>query len=311
MGNHKKENIVLLACSATKDAHSKVEPMRADKIYQGDLFKKTLEYSDLKYGTGQRKYILSALHHILEPDTKIMYYDAYLGNFKARELKEWGKQVIDKLIKLRSKNDGDDEESLKEDVYIALAGSKYTKPISGKNGIQIMETPLSLYKGIGYQLGWLKSEIERLKKNEKSTGSLGKMWNNLTNKIQDIVSPALGSERYHHGNGPSDMDLIKEYTEKLRQCEIKSDLPGRSQKTLIKSVYPLGTKKNASGKDLEIELYNTWYLRKRSIRELVFDYEKWKELGLSLPLSQGNIRIMVDNKDINTDDDNWFHLRFA
>lgn len=304
MGNHKKENIVLLACSATKDPHSKVEPMRADKIYQGDLFKKTLEYSDLKYGPGQRKYILSALHHILEPDAKIMYYDAYLGNFKARELKEWGKQVIKKLIDLRSKNDADDEESLKEDVYITLAGSKYTKPISGKGGIQIMETPLSIYKGIGYQLGWLKSEIEKLKKQPN-------LWNKLVNKVEDITKPYIGSEKYHHGSGPSDIDLIKEYTNKLRQCEIKSDVPGRSQKTLIKSVYPLGTKKNTSGKDLEIELYNSWYLRKRAIRELVFDYKKWKELCLPLPLSQGNIRLLSNDKDINTDEDNWFHIRFS
>lgn len=311
MGNHKKENIVLLACSATKDAHSKVEPMRADEIYQGDLFKKTLEYSNLKYGSDQRKYILSALHHILEPDTKIMYYDAYLGNFKARELKQWGKQVLEKLINLRSKNDNDDEESLVEDVYIALAGSKYTKPIAGKGKIQILETPLSMYKGIGYQLGWLKSEIERLKKNSDSTSSLGKMWNKVVNKIEDITKPAIGSEKYHHGSGPSDFDLIKEYTDKLRQCEIKSDIPGRSQKTLIKSVYPLGTKKNESGKDLEVELYSSWYLRKRAIRELVFDYEKWKELCLPLPLSFGKIRVVLDGKDINNESDSWFHLRFV
>ena len=89
---------------------------------------------------------------------------------------------------------------MEEDEYIALAGKNYYEPISsnkyikGKNQrkIEILSTPLSQYRGIGYQLGWLSSEIKRL---ENSKSILGK----LKNTWSDLTSPPIGTEDYHKG----------------------------------------------------------------------------------------------------------------
>ena len=63
--------VILIACCKTKASGK----MPAKDLYQGTLFKKSLEYArTLK---PERIYILSAEHHLLPLDKEIGYYLVY------------------------------------------------------------------------------------------------------------------------------------------------------------------------------------------------------------------------------------------
>lgn len=278
-----KNKVILLACSASKLPESKSHPdkkYKAEDIYTGQLFQKSKRFVELQYNItkedNKNLYILSALHHILRRDDLITYYNKYLGDLNKKELKEWGTNVIEKLLKYRNTDDDikgtGGTESLEEDEYIALAGKNYYEPISsnkyikGKNQrkIEILSTPLSQYRGIGYQLGWLSSEIKRL---ENSNSILGK----LKNTWSDLTSPPIGTEDYHKGKlkGSSDKQLIEEYTKKfIEYCTLEGT--GKN----VKKVYPLGVKQNKSLKPLEIYIKG----------DVVLDSNKIKELIKNLPI---------------------------
>ena len=75
-------------------------------------------------------FILSALHHLLEPDEEIEPYDVTLSNvpknkrkdglkvLNAKEKKVWGKKIIELLEK---------KTDLKNDQFIFFAGKEYIK----------------------------------------------------------------------------------------------------------------------------------------------------------------------------------------
>ena len=275
-----KNTVILLACSASKLPEAKSHPdkkYKAEDIYIGQLFQKSKRFAELQYNISKEDnknlYILSALHHILRRDELISYYNKYLGDLNKKELKEWGTQVIEKLLKFRNIDDDiqgtGGAESLVEDEYIALAGKKYYEPISsgkyikGKGTqnkkIEILSTPLSQYRGIGYQLGWLSSEIKRL---ENSKSILGK----LKNTWSDLTSPPIGGEDYHKGTlkRSTDKELIEEYTKKfIEYCTLEGT--GKN----VKKVYPLGVKQNKSLKPLEIYIKGNVVLDSGKIKELI------------------------------------------
>lgn len=291
-----KNKVILLACSASKLPEAKSHPdkkFKAEDIYTGQLFQKSKRFAELQYNISKQDnknlYILSALHHILRRNELISYYNKYLGDLNKKELKEWGNQVIKKLLKFRNVDDDiqgtGGTESLVEDEYIALAGKKYYEPISsgkyikgkGQRKIEILSTPLSQYRGIGYQLGWLSSEIKRLENSKNILSRLKNTWDDLT-------KPPVGTEDYHKGSlkGSSDKELIEEYTKKfIDQCTLEDT--GKN----VKKVYPLGVKQNKSLKPLEVYIKGN----------LVIDSKKLTELIKNLPIKlTGNIEDLVNIK---------------
>lgn len=303
-----KNTVILLACSASKLPEAKRNPdkkFKAEDIYTGQLFKKSKRFAELQYNISKEDnknlYILSALHHILRRDELITYYNRYLGDLNKKELKEWGTEAIEKLLKFRNIDDDiqgtGGTESLVEDEYIALAGKKYYEPISsskfikgkGKK-IEILSTPLSQYRGIGYQLGWLSSEIKRLENSKKLDSEThnplkklyGKIENGIKNTWSDLTKPPVGTEDYHKGKGSSDKELIEEYTKRfIEECTLEGT--GKN----VKKVYPLGVKQNKSLKPLEVYIKG----------DLVIDSEKLKYL------------IKVDDKTKNMEIDSLVDIK--
>lgn len=240
------ENIVLISCSATKDPASQKAPMEAQKIYQGQLFKKSVRYADLKY-KDSKKFILSAKYALLEPTEKIPYYNQYLGDFDKEELIKWGNAVV---VALDNKGI-----SRTQPEYVGLAGKKYIDPI--KSSIKHWILPLEGKGGIGMQLGWLTNEIEALEKNLGFFGKLKQKWNNLG---KDKSSGKV-----------SDAQLGKQIKEHLLEC-INWDRSNIEEKN-IGYVYPNGVKKNTTPEDDTLVQFKG--LSKYKTYVLKVDGNKW------------------------------------
>lgn len=78
--------IALIACSADK----KSKRCKAKDMYTGALFKKSYELAEKM---GAKIYILSAKHHLLDPEQEIDPYNLYLGDFSVDDRKLWAEEV--------------------------------------------------------------------------------------------------------------------------------------------------------------------------------------------------------------------------
>ena len=104
--------IILLGCSARKLK----APVAAAELYQGTLFRASLEWS--RRQTPNAIYILSAKHHLLDLDAEIEPYDLTLNDLPARQLKDWAGTVMQQLT---SRSDP------QRDRFVILAGEKYRR----------------------------------------------------------------------------------------------------------------------------------------------------------------------------------------
>ena len=142
--------IVLISCVSRKN-NSKA---RAKDLYISALFKYSLAYAyKLK---PDKIFILSALHHLLDPETEIEPYDVTLSNvpknkrkpglkvLNTEEKDEWGKKVIEQLSQ---------QTDLKNDRFVILAGQEYINPII--KDIEYFNLPLEGLR-YGERLAFLK-----------------------------------------------------------------------------------------------------------------------------------------------------------
>jgi len=142
--------IVLIACVSQK-GKSKA---KAKDLYKSALFKYSLAYA---YSIKPDKiFILSALHHLLDPETEIAPYDVTLSNvpknkrkpglkvLNTEEKDEWGKKVIEQLSQ---------QTDLKNDRFVILAGQEYINPII--KDIEYFNLPLEGLR-YGERLAFLK-----------------------------------------------------------------------------------------------------------------------------------------------------------
>ena len=104
--------IILLSCSARKLE----APAAAAELYQGTLFRASLEWSQRQ--SPDAIYILSARHHLLELDAEIDPYDLTFNDLPARQLKDWAGTVMQQLT---SRSDP------QRDHFVILAGEKYRR----------------------------------------------------------------------------------------------------------------------------------------------------------------------------------------
>ena len=106
------KKIVLIACSKKKLS----QRARARDLYQGAIFKKSLEYAEKKL-KADSVFILSAKYGLIKDINRVIApYDLALNNIKKAEVRLWAKNVI---AELRSVSD------LGNDQFIILAGISY------------------------------------------------------------------------------------------------------------------------------------------------------------------------------------------
>ncbi|MCQ2343644.1 MAG: hypothetical protein MJ002_01830 [Paludibacteraceae bacterium] len=139
-----RKRIVLIACSGKK-IETNGNPIAAEKLYIGPLFKKSLEYAKLI--NADKIFILSAKHHLVELDDKLEKYDCYLKTFKDKDKEKWGDEVIKQL---KTKVD------LENDEFIILAGRDYYRFLKGITNNN-KKLPLE-----GMKIGLKLQELNRL-----------------------------------------------------------------------------------------------------------------------------------------------------
>jgi hypothetical protein len=134
--------IILLSCSARKAAN----PLPAAELYQGTLFKASLAWSQQQ--EADATYILSAKHHLVEPDRVLQPYDLTLNDMPIAELRRWSETVLEQL------NSATD---LERDRFIILAGDKYRKFLMPH--LRNVKLPLEGMR-IGEQVQFLQREVQ-------------------------------------------------------------------------------------------------------------------------------------------------------
>lgn len=133
--------IVFLSCGKTKTKHT----CEACNMYQGDLFKKSLEYArSLK---PRKIYILSAKYKLLELEDVISPYELTLNAMNKQQQKRW---AYDVYLQLKAKGQNFEEEA------IFLCGDNYRKYLS-----QVFKNAKAPLKGVsfGNQLKFYKQNL--------------------------------------------------------------------------------------------------------------------------------------------------------
>lgn len=137
--------IVLIACSKTKLPHK----AKARDLYQGDLFKKSLEYSE-RILKPDKIFILSAKYGLINNiEKQIAPYEKTLTKMGKLERIAWADNVTKQLNK---------ETNLKKDKFIILASANYREYLLPH--IANYEIPM---KGLtqGNQLKYLKRKLTK------------------------------------------------------------------------------------------------------------------------------------------------------
>lgn len=120
-------------------------------MYNSPLFKKAWAYA--KSLNSDKIYILSAKHGLLNPDTKIDYYDESLVNASVSKRKEWTDKVLTQM-----KDAGLDTQN---NTFIFLAGKVYYDYLQKE--LTNCEFPYAGKGSIGYILQFLTQELKSLK----------------------------------------------------------------------------------------------------------------------------------------------------
>ena len=146
------QTVVLVACVGKKT----VMPCAAKELYQSVWFVKARQYAEqlltqdgTKAGSnnGSGWYILSAEHHLLEPDKLTAPYNKTLNTMPIGERREWAERVYQQLRQVTDPS---------QHRLVFLAGERYRQPLStmlADAGYKV-EVPM-LGLGIGQQLAWL------------------------------------------------------------------------------------------------------------------------------------------------------------
>jgi len=139
-----RKTIVLVACSKRKAP----VPCKAKDMYQSIWFKLARAYAEEH---GDRWYILSAMHGLLEPDDLIHPYNKNLAEMTTAARMEWAEAVYIQLArKIRPPGD----------FRIVILGSKlyasYLAAIMRRYGYKVLMPLVGM--GIGEQQRWLKEQ---------------------------------------------------------------------------------------------------------------------------------------------------------
>ncbi len=142
------KRIALISCTSQKNEVSKMSQVMAKELYTSSLFKKAWHYAKDILQVDE-VYILSAQHHLLNPQTYVSYYNVTLVGKKVDELKKWSKIVKQQMS---------DKFDLEKDTFYIFAGKNYHKYLIDADFKNVVY-PYSGCKGIGYILQKLDYNI--------------------------------------------------------------------------------------------------------------------------------------------------------
>lgn len=142
--------VALISCVSKKLELGPDEKVAAKDLYISPLFKKAWMYAT-KVINPDKIYILSAEHHLLDPDRKISTYNKTLNNMNAAQRKLWALEVLKQM-----KAEGLD---LADDEFFLLAGRNYYRYLLGEDGLQRTVSVYDGCKGIGHILHFLDENI--------------------------------------------------------------------------------------------------------------------------------------------------------
>ena len=152
----------LIACSKSKQDHR----CPAKEMYTGDMFKKSYELAEKRK---EKIYILSAKHHLLDPDKEIEPYNEYLSDFSAEEKQAWYEEVIKEMKAA----------GISENATIhTYAGNDYIKGL--EEAFPKME---SQWKGEG--MGYIMENLDK---------ELGRSLPNYEHEQRDLADGASADE---------------------------------------------------------------------------------------------------------------------
>src|SRR6056297_348792 len=133
--------IILISCSSRKS----IKPAPATKLYQGTLFKASMAWAEQQ--RPDAIYILSARHHLVEPDQVLEQYDLTLNAMPTAELRQWSDTVLEQLRSIAD---------IQRDRFIILAGDKYRRFLTPH--LHNVELPLESMR-IGEQVQFLQQQV--------------------------------------------------------------------------------------------------------------------------------------------------------
>jgi hypothetical protein len=137
-------DVVLVGCVKRKLDH----PAPAQDLYTSALFARERAYAERH---GDRWFILSALHGLVEPTQLIEPYEQRLSSMNRSQRNEWGERVL-RCLQLELG-------SLADKTFEIHAGATYADPISGRlrsQGAHVVEPLRGL--AIGERLAWYRAE---------------------------------------------------------------------------------------------------------------------------------------------------------
>jgi hypothetical protein len=137
-----RRTVVLISCVKSK----RDGPAKAKDLYCSTLFRAERAYAE-KFADAW--YILSAEHHLLDPEKTIVRYEKTLNDAKATERRDWSNQVF---ASLQSCTSPDDE-------IIIVAGEKYCQylvPLIEKRGNRVLRPTK------GYSMGRIPGHLREL-----------------------------------------------------------------------------------------------------------------------------------------------------
>ena len=130
--------VVLIGCCKKKSDEAKSHSVLAKDLYTSNLFRKAWIYAETVVKP-DRIYILSALHHIVKPETPLGYYDYSLVDAQNSTKKAWAERV----------------------EIIILAGKDYYKFLTAYMGNYILPYREAGCRGIGEILKFLNTNINK------------------------------------------------------------------------------------------------------------------------------------------------------
>ncbi len=112
------KKIILITCVAPK----KKQKCAAKDLYQGDLFKKLMDFAEAQHPANI--FILSGKHHLLDLETEIEPYDVNLNEVSEEALKAWSNKVLTQLKEKAC--------DLQNDYFYLLTNETYRRHLVSK-----------------------------------------------------------------------------------------------------------------------------------------------------------------------------------
>lgn len=124
------KQVVLIGCGSQKQPSG---THKAKELYTSGLFKAKWRYAE---SLGCPIHIISAKHHLLDPEKEIAPYDVTLKCMSAENKKKWARKVYDELKAVY-------RDDFKDCQFIILAGMDYYKNLIKLIGADQCTLPLA------------------------------------------------------------------------------------------------------------------------------------------------------------------------